>query len=109
MIQLNFNSIIKMNFIESQSDKIYFLHLNVKPNSKKFNIVENGKTLTIYILSKPVKNKANKELVNILRKKLNISSSQVHIISGLKSNNKIIKLDFTKKITEEEIIKKLTN
>jgi len=98
-----------MNFIESQSDKIYFLHLNVKPNSKKFNIVENGKTLIIHILSKPVKNKANKELVNILRKKLNISSSQVHIISGLKSNNKIIKLDFNKKITEEEIIKKLTN
>lgn len=98
-----------MNFIENQSDKIYFLHLNVKPNSKKFNIVENGETLTIYILSKPVKNKANKELVNMIRKKLNIPSNQVQIISGLKSNNKIIKLDFTKKITEEEIIKKLTN
>ncbi len=97
-----------MGYIERKSDKIYFLHLNVKPNSKKFNIMENGKTFTIYLLSKPVKNKANKELVNILRKKLNIPSNQVQIVSGLKSNNKIIKLDFTKKINEEEIIKKLT-
>lgn len=98
-----------MNFIESQSDKIYFLHLNVKPNSKKINIAENGKFLTIFLLSKPVKNKANKELVNILRKKLSIPSNQVQIVSGLRSNNKIIKLDFNRKITEEEIIKKLTN
>ena len=98
-----------MEFLERKSDKIYFLHLNVRPNSKKISIVENGKTLTIFLLSKPIKNKANKELVNILRKKLKIPSNQVQIVSGLKSNNKIVKLDFTKRITEDEIIKKLTN
>lgn len=98
-----------MDFIERQSDNSYFLTLNVKPNSKKFNIVKNGKTLTIYLVSKPIKNKANKELINFLRKKLKIPSNQVHIVSGLKNNNKIIKLDFTEKISSEEIIEKLTN
>lgn len=98
-----------MEFIEKKSDKTYFLHLNVKPDSKKFNIVKNGKYLTIYLLSKPIKNKANKELIDILRKKLKISSNQVQIVSGLRSNNKIIQLDFTKKILMEEIINKLTN
>jgi len=98
-----------MCFIERQSDKSYFLHLNVKPNSKKCNIVEDGKSLTIYLLSRPIKNKANKELITLLRKKLNIPSAQVQIVSGLKSNNKIIKLDFIKTISVEDIIKKLTN
>ncbi|MFX1339243.1 MAG: DUF167 domain-containing protein [Promethearchaeota archaeon] len=98
-----------MGYIEKQTDKSYFLHLNVKPNSKKFNIVENGNTLTIYLLSKPIKNQANKELINKLRKILDIPATQVQIVSGLRSNNKIIKLDFIKKISVEAIIKKLTN
>jgi uncharacterized protein (TIGR00251 family) len=98
-----------MDYIERQSDDSYFLHLNVRPNSKKANIVENGKFLMINLRSKPVKNKANKELINLLKKKLNISSKQVQIVAGLRSNDKIIKLYLTKEISIEEIVKKLTN
>ena len=97
-----------MDFIERQTDTTYYLHINVKPNSKKVTIEENGKFLTIHLLSKPIKNKANKEVINILRKKFNIASNQVQIVSGLKSTNKIIKLNFDKKIYVDEIMKKLT-
>lgn len=98
-----------MEFIERTSGNSYLLHLNIKPNSKSLNIIENGNYLTIYLLSKPVKNKANKELIRFLRKKLDIPSNQIQIVSGLKRSNKIIKLDFTKKTNEKEIIKKLIN
>ncbi len=97
-----------MTFIEKQTNDTYFLHINVKPNSKKVTIEEDGKFLTMHLLSKPTKNKANKELINILRKKFNIASNQVQIVSGLKSNNKIIKLNFNRKTHVEEIMKKLT-
>ena len=98
-----------MSYLEKKSETNYLIKLNVKPNSKKQKIVDNGGFLTIYLHSKPIQNKANKELINLLKKKLSVSSNQIQIISGLKSSNKIIQIIFSFDIKEREIYHKLIN
>ncbi|MFX0039441.1 MAG: DUF167 domain-containing protein [Promethearchaeota archaeon] len=96
-----------MKFIEKHSETIYIINVNVKTNCKNQKVVHNGNFLTISLRSKPIQNKANKELINLLKGRLNISSNQIQIISGSKSRDKVIKLNFLEKIKEHEIIKKL--
>ena len=96
-----------MKFLEQHSNTNFVLRLNVKTNSRSQKIINNGDVLTIFLKSKPVQNKANKELIALIGKKLNISSNQIHIISGLKSKDKLIKIAFLRNIEEEEIIDKL--
>ncbi len=96
-----------MNFLNKKSDLVFLLKVHVKTNSKIQKIVKNNDYLTISLNSKPVQNKANKELINLIKKKLGISSNQIQIISGLKTTNKLIKITFLKKTEEEELIKQL--
>jgi len=58
-----------------------------------------GETLLIDVKNKPEKNKANKEIIKMLKK---FFKNEVKIISGLKQKNKIIEI-YSKK---EEIFKK---
>ena len=96
-----------MKFLEKQSDTTYILYLNVRTNSKKLKIVNDGDFLTIFLKSKPIQNRANNELISIIKTKLNLSPSQIQIISGSKSHKKLIKLNFLANIEEQEIIRKL--
>jgi len=79
----------------------------VKPNSKKQDVINNGEFLTILVRSKAIQNKANKELINLIKRRLKISSNQIQIISGLKGSNKLIQINFLEDIEEREIYKKL--
>ncbi len=92
-----------MNFLEKHSNTIYFIRVNVKTNSKTQAIVNNVGFLTIFLTSKPIQNRANKELINLLKRKLKISSNQIQIISGTKSQDKLIKISFLENIEEEEV------
>ncbi len=96
-----------MKFLEQRSNNNFILRLNVKTNSRSQKIINNGDVLTIFLKSKPVQNKANKELIALIGKKLNLSSNQIQIISGSKSKDKLIKITFLRNIEEEEIIDKL--
>ena len=96
-----------MKFLEQRSNNNFVLRLNVKTNSRSQKIINNGDVLTIFLKSKPVQNKANKELIALIGKKLNLSSNQIQIISGSKSKDKLIKITFLRNIEEEEIIEKL--
>ena len=96
-----------MVFIERKPFNAFILHLYIKPNSKTQEIIDDGDYLRIKLRSKPIQNKANIELLNLLRKKLKILSNQVKIISGLKKAHKTIMINFSKKIDEQEIIKKI--
>jgi uncharacterized protein (TIGR00251 family) len=58
---------------------------------KDFFIV-NGDKIIIGLSSKPEKGKANLELIKKISKKFNVSSSQVRIIVGKKSKNKVIEI-----------------
>ncbi|MHA1507685.1 MAG: DUF167 domain-containing protein [Promethearchaeota archaeon] len=54
-------------------------------------------------------NKANKELIKLLSKKLNVATTQVQIIAGLKNTNKTIKVRFCEDMSKPQILKKLAN
>ncbi len=96
-----------MPFLSRQSDNEFILQIRVKPNSKKQVIFKDNDYLTISLLSKAIKNKANKELINLLKKKLKLSSNQIQLISGLKNTKKLCKLTFTGKTNENEIVERL--
>jgi uncharacterized protein YggU (UPF0235/DUF167 family) len=96
-----------MKFIEKSSDTTFIIKLNVKTNCKMQKVIVNDDFLTIFLKSKPIQNKANNELLSLLKSRLNMSSNQIQIISGSKSSNKIIRLDFSGNTKEQEIIDKL--
>ena len=68
--------------------------IKVKPNSKQ-QIIEEALdgSLTVHLKSPPVDGKANKELVEILAKRFDVSKSQIIIKSDLSSRNKLVKID----------------
>jgi len=51
-----------------------------------------GNKIEIGLMSRPERGKANLELVKKLAKHFGVSSSQVHIITGLKSRKKIVEV-----------------
>ncbi len=97
------------NYLEKETDLSFLLRVYVKTNARKQEIIENGETLLISLRAKPIQNKANRELIGLLKKKLQISTNQVQIISGLKSTNKVIKLEFLEYLREEDIVNKIIN
>lgn len=98
-----------MNLIEKKSDTIFILKIVVKPNAKTQEILieNNYDYFLIKLTSKPLLNKANKELLKLLKKKLDINLNQIKFISGLKSRNKLIQISYYKKIDEKNILEKL--
>jgi len=54
---------------------------------------DNLPDLKIYLTAVPVDGKANKELIKLLAKELNISKSRINIIRGEKNKEKIIEID----------------
>jgi len=101
-----------MVFFEDSSERTIFLKIRVKTNSKVQKISFNQLTdtwISINLKSKPVKNKANKELIKLLSKKLKIAINQIQIIVGPKKANKTIKIRFYEDISKPKILEKLAN
>jgi len=101
-----------MVYSEDSSEKTYLLKIRAKTNSKVQKISYNQITdswILINLKSKPVKNKANKELIKLLSKKLNVATSQVQIIAGLKNANKTIQISFYEDISKPQILERLIN
>ena len=70
------------------------LEVKVKPNAKqqKVEITEEGVWL-VSLCCPPVDGKANRELIKLLSKDLDVPKSKIKIKSGLSSRNKLIKVD----------------
>jgi uncharacterized protein (TIGR00251 family) len=68
------------------------LHVLVKPQSKKrsIRIEQDTQKCFINVKASPIRGRANLEVIKILAKKLNISSSKIKIIAGLSSTFKTI-------------------
>ena len=58
---------------------------------KEFIKVEDDKII-VGLTSKPKRGRANLELIRKLAKHFNVSSSQIRIVSGMKSRRKIIEV-----------------
>lgn len=66
------------------------IKIKVKPNSGKQEIFNDNGNYTAYLKSAPENNKANIELLKLLKKYFN---KPVKIKAGLTSRNKIIEID----------------
>ncbi|NHJ22052.1 MAG: DUF167 domain-containing protein [Candidatus Lokiarchaeota archaeon] len=101
-----------MSFLDVKTKTVYHLRVKIKPNSRRqeiFPCSETDSWLPIHLKSKPVKNKANKELLNLVKHRLNISSDQILILSGLNKTNKVLEIRFNENIEKAELMKKLFN
>jgi uncharacterized protein (TIGR00251 family) len=85
------------------------LHINVKTNSKRQEIINGENFLIVHVRAKPIRNKANNELIHFLRNKLKIASNQIEILSGIKSKNKILKITFQEEEGKQLLINRLFN
>jgi len=65
------------------------IEAEIFPNKRKFAVEIVGNRLRIYVESPPEKGKANREIVKKLRKML---SSEIRIIRGEKSKNKVLEI-----------------
>ena len=66
------------------------INIKVRPNSDEQSVEKlNEANYIVKLKSKPEKGKANKELINLLRKHF---KKQVRIVKGLTSKNKIVEI-----------------
>lgn len=79
--------------------------VRVYPNSATNAVVGLiGGVLQMKVSAPPVKGKANEELIVFLSKMLGISKSQISIIRGLTTRNKVISIEG---LTQEAVLRRL--
>ena len=105
----------------SPSSSTLLLHLTVRPNCDRTEIVgmnesttqssspsssssSNSLGLTLRLNAPPRDGEANKELVRFFKKFLNCANSQLTLVTGLKSRHKVIEL---KGIERVEVMKRV--
>lgn len=65
-----------------------------KPNSKIEKIEKiNDNTYKVYIKAQPIENKANRRIIELLAKYFDVPKSDVSILTGQFSKQKIIKIN----------------
>ncbi|MHA2006044.1 MAG: DUF167 domain-containing protein [Promethearchaeota archaeon] len=96
-----------MSFLKKLNNSTFQLSVKVKPNSKNQKITNEIEFLTIQIRSRAVRNKANMEIINLLKKRFKISSNQVKIVSGLKSTNKVVHIILDEKVEYQSVLNRL--
>ena len=68
------------------------IEIKVIPNAKKKEIIKDRDKFKVKVNSPAVEGKANKEVIETLAKFLNVKKSQVKIIKGEKSRDKLIEV-----------------
>lgn len=78
-------------FVQEKGEDL-LISVFVKPNSKRDEIKYDSNQLIIYTKAPPSKNKANKSIMKIFANFLNISTSSFKLVSGLKNQDKVIRI-----------------
>jgi uncharacterized protein (TIGR00251 family) len=66
--------------------------IKVKPNSSQEKIEKTENGYLIFVKEPPVENRANQAVIKVLAKYFKIPKSQISILSGLKSKQKVIEV-----------------
>jgi len=82
------------------------ISVRVHPNAARNEVtgVTDG-VWQVRVSAAPVKGKANKELIAFLSRLLDVSKSQIDIIKGHTTRNKVIAIDG---LSQEDIVKRLS-
>ncbi len=68
------------------------VQVKVKPNSKTEELVQEGDSFIARVKEPPKEGKANQAVIKLLAQHFNVPQSQVSILSGFKSRNKVIEI-----------------
>jgi len=68
------------------------IQVKVKPNSKTEELSREGDSFIIKVKEPPKKGKANQAVIKLLAEHFGVSQSQVRILSGFRSRNKVIEV-----------------
>ena len=66
--------------------------VTVKFNKDFIDVDREGKRIEIGIRAKPIKGKANEEIIKKLAKYFSVPTSKVRIVAGLRSKKKIVEI-----------------
>lgn len=68
--------------------------VKVKPRSfqERIEVIDQN-NLIVWLKNPPVENQANLELIKLLAKHFKVAKTQIEIIKGEKSKNKIVKIE----------------
>lgn len=68
-------------------------NLKIVPNSSRNEIIKESENFwRVKLTASPTEGKANHDLIKFLAKSLGMAKSNIEIIKGLKSKNKIVKI-----------------
>jgi len=68
------------------------IQVKVKPSSKTEEVSQEGDSFIIKVKEPPKEGKANQAVIKLLAEHFGVSHSQVRILSGFRSRNKLIEV-----------------
>ena len=68
------------------------IQVKVKPGSRTQKVTQAGESFIIKVKEPPKEGKANQAVIKLLAQHFGIPQSQVRILSGFKSRNKVIEV-----------------
>jgi uncharacterized protein (TIGR00251 family) len=66
------------------------IQVKVKPNSRTEEISREGNNFIVKVKEPPKEGKANQAVIKLLAEHFGVSKSQVRILSGFRSRNKVV-------------------
>ncbi len=69
------------------------INIKVIPNAKKDLVCEEEDIFKVYVNAPPVEGRANKAVIEVLSEYFKTRKSNIRIIKGEKSRNKLIEID----------------
>jgi uncharacterized protein (TIGR00251 family) len=68
------------------------IQVKVKPNSRTEEVSQEGDSFIVKVKEPPKEGKANQAVIKLLAEHFGVPKSQVRILSGFKSRNKVIEV-----------------
>ena len=68
------------------------IRVKIKPNSRTEELSQEGDSFIVKVKEPPREGKANQAVIKLLAQHFGVPQSQVRIISGLRSRNKVIEV-----------------
>ena len=69
------------------------IQVKVKPNSKTEEVIQEGDSFIVKVKEPPKEGKANQAVIKLLAEHFDVPQSQVRILSGFRSRNKVIEIE----------------
>ena len=68
------------------------IQVKVKPNSRTEEVRQESDSFIVKVKEPPKEGKANRAVIKLLAKYFGVTQSQVRILSGFKSKNKVVEV-----------------